>query len=123
METTRQIHGRESENATAEYLKNRGFTILERNYQSPLGEIDIIAKKNEVVHIVEVKSGAAGNAFFRPEQNLHPRQRQRLMRSARLYLARRRYPPDQEWQIDLVTVELRDNQDPIINYYERAITD
>lgn len=123
MRTLRQTRGQEAETATAQYLEARAFTILERNYTSPLGEIDIIAKTGAVVHIVEVKSGASGSAFFRPEQNLHPRQRQRLLRSARMYLARRRYPPDQEWQIDLAVVELAENQEPAIRYYERAITE
>lgn len=97
--------------------------MLERNYTSPLGEIDIIAEKRGVVHIVEVKSGASRNSAFQPEHNLHFSQRQRLLRSARMYLARRHYPLDQEWQIDLAVVEFAGNREPAIRYYERAITD
>jgi putative endonuclease len=123
METVRQAQGKESEQITAGYLKKRGFVIIEQNYESPLGEIDIIAKKKGVVHIVEVKSGASGSPFFRPEYNLHSPQRRRLLRSARMYLLRKHYPPGQEWQIDLITVELRYGQEPVIQHYERAITE
>lgn len=123
MPTPRQIHGQKAEGVIVRYLQARAFTILERNYRSPLGEIDIVAKIKKVVHIVEVKSGTSGSIFFRPEENLHPRQRQRLLRSARMYFARRHYPPDQEWQIDLAVVELREGQEPIVRYYERAVTE
>lgn len=123
MRTLRQARGQKAEEIIIRHLETRGFVILERNYKSPLGEIDIIAKKSGVVHIVEVKSGASGNAAFQPEQNLHFSQRQRLLNSARMYFARRHYPPDQEWQIDLAVVEFAENKNPAIRYYERAITE
>ena len=40
---------------TIQYLEERGFTILETNYTTKLGEIDIIACKGNVIHFVEVK--------------------------------------------------------------------
>jgi len=43
------------------YLKDNGFDIIERNYQKPWGEIDIIVKKQEVIHFVEVKTVTLNN--------------------------------------------------------------
>ena len=122
MKTLRQTHGQLGEEATVTYLKRQGYRILERNHKSPLGEIDIIAQKKGVVHIIEVKSSSREMyAEFRPEQNLRLDQARRLLRSAEAYLVRAHYPLDQEWQIDLATVEFRLGGEPIIQHYERAI--
>jgi putative endonuclease len=47
--------GRKAEAAARVYLEMRGFKILEQNFRRPRCEIDIIAKKDDVVHFVEVK--------------------------------------------------------------------
>ena len=47
--------GRQAEAAAAEYLKNQGYTIIEQNYRTRWCEIDIVAKKAEIVYFVEVK--------------------------------------------------------------------
>ncbi len=44
------------EQLVADYLQQKGFTILERNYYKRFGEIDIIAKKDSVLAFVEVKT-------------------------------------------------------------------
>ncbi|WP_416346565.1 YraN family protein [Campylobacter upsaliensis] len=43
------------ENRACAFLKKHRFEILERNFHSKFGEIDIIAKKDEILHFVEVK--------------------------------------------------------------------
>ncbi len=47
--------GRKAEAAARVYLEMRGFHIVEQNFRRPQCEIDIIAKKDEVIHFVEVK--------------------------------------------------------------------
>ncbi len=47
--------GRKAETAASAYLEMRGFIILERNFRRPKCEIDIIARRADVVHFVEVK--------------------------------------------------------------------
>lgn len=47
--------GRKAEKAAATYLEMRGYQIIERNWRRPRCEIDIIAKKDDVVYFVEVK--------------------------------------------------------------------
>ncbi|MDP3794705.1 MAG: YraN family protein [bacterium] len=127
--TERQTLGAAGEAAAAAYLERQGYAILERNYRSLLGELDIVARRRGVVHVVEVKTRlrkdgnvAAAGQLFRPEENLSAAQRRRLLRSGQAYMARHRFPPDQEWQIDLAAVELRDGAAPVIRYYERAVT-
>jgi putative endonuclease len=47
--------GRKAEAAAGAYLEMRGFKIIERNFRRPNCEIDIIAKKDDVMHFIEVK--------------------------------------------------------------------
>jgi putative endonuclease len=47
--------GRKAERAAANYLEMRGFHILEMNWRRPRCEIDIVARKNNVIYLVEVK--------------------------------------------------------------------
>jgi putative endonuclease len=52
MKTTER--GRRAESAAKTYLEMRGFSIIEQNFRRPRCEIDIVAMKNNVVHLVEV---------------------------------------------------------------------
>jgi len=56
MLNSRQIFGKKSESLAVKYLKKRGYKILEQNYRSQTGEIDIIAKHKGVIVFVEVKA-------------------------------------------------------------------
>ncbi len=49
--------GNLAEDRAVEFLQNNGFKIVERNFYSRFGEIDIVALKDEVLHFIEVKSG------------------------------------------------------------------
>jgi putative endonuclease len=50
--------GREGEKRAEQYLSERGYTVLERNFRSPRGEIDLIAEKEDRIAFVEVKNWA-----------------------------------------------------------------
>jgi putative endonuclease len=63
---THNDHGQAGEEAVANYLQANGFEILDQNWKNRWGEIDIVAKKDGVVHFVEVKyrqSSAQGSGF------------------------------------------------------------
>lgn len=53
------ISGRKAEAAASNYLAMRGYQIIERNWRTARCEVDIIAKKDEVVYLVEVKYRAS----------------------------------------------------------------
>ncbi|HEC1788756.1 TPA: YraN family protein, partial [Campylobacter lari] len=50
------LFGKKGEELACEFLKTQGFEILKRNFYSKFGEIDIIAKKDKILHFIEVKS-------------------------------------------------------------------
>ncbi|MEQ8194027.1 MAG: YraN family protein [Rhodospirillales bacterium] len=66
-------------------LRLRGYRVLARRYRTPLGEIDIIARRGDTLAFVEVK----GRADIRgAADSISPRQRMRIQRAARAYLQR-----------------------------------
>ena len=67
----------------AKYLYDNGFEIIERNFYSRFGEIDIIAYKDEVLHFVEVKSG---EDYEKAIQNITPTKLSRLIKTGDIYL-------------------------------------
>lgn len=75
--------GNAAEERAAAYLQKEGFTLIERNfYAKKMGELDIIASKDGVLHFVEVKSGSG----FDPVYNLTPSKLQKVIKSAQLYM-------------------------------------
>jgi ribonuclease HII len=55
IEGTTRATGNASEDAAAAYLQKLGYVIVERNWKTRMCEIDIVAKKNEILYFVEVK--------------------------------------------------------------------
>jgi putative endonuclease len=71
------------EDKASNFLSSNGFKIIERNYYArKLGEIDIIALKNDVYHFVEVKSGESFEAVY----NITTNKLHKLYRSIEYYL-------------------------------------
>ena len=79
-----KLFGDRSEDLATRFLEQEGFVIVERNYYArKLGEIDIIAQKEDVLHFIEVKSGKAD---FDPVYNLTPAKMRKIINSAHYYL-------------------------------------
>jgi len=113
--------GQIGENIAAQYLQKKGYIILEQNYKKPWGEIDIIVKKGKDIIFVEVKTVSNNN--FLPEEEITLRKKKILIRTAKLYLAEKRYPADQDWQIDVIGIEMKDNNKCLLRHTENAISE
>ena len=75
--------GDAAEEKAAAFLRQNGFTLIERNfYAKKMGELDIIAQKEDVLHFIEVKSGSG----FDPVYNLTPSKLHKVIKSAQLYM-------------------------------------
>jgi putative endonuclease len=116
--TDKQRIGALGEDISVKYLKNKGFSVIGRNYLKKCGEIDIICEKQGILHFAEVKSVSCeiGRSFkpdvsretdvYRPEDNVHPSKLKRLARTIELYLLEKFPKNDQVWQFDVITVKL-----------------
>lgn len=78
--------GEQAEALAAEFLCNQGLTITERNYRCRHGEIDLIARDGNTVVFVEVRSRAS-MAYGGAAASITPAKRDRLLKTARHYLA------------------------------------
>jgi len=81
----RKTLGNRGEKIAVNFLRRRGYQIIERNYRSFLGEIDIVAKEGENIVFVEVKTRSSTD-FGLPEEALSYDKRCRLTRLALNYL-------------------------------------
>lgn len=97
-----------AENLSARYLENRGYKILELNYRKPWGEIDIVASKEGILVFVEVKANRKIISGFEPELRVNSSKIDKVVRTARTYLVEKKYNPEQEWQIDVISVGLEE---------------
>jgi len=121
---TKSETGKLGEDIACEYLVNRGFIIIERNFRKPWGELDIIAKDSKgVLVFVEVKairqthgkqfgnnSAIAELPSILPEENLTAAKLRKLKRTASLYVGFNQEKVDDEkgWRIDLVAITIPD---------------
>jgi len=122
---TKEI-GNLGESLAEEFLKEKGYSILTRNY-SPKWlkrgrkEIDIIAKKKDVLVFVEVKSSEFSKDFF-PEDRVDFEKQKNLIEVAQSYIAEKKIKPETKCQIDVIAVEFKkDSQNPTIRHIENAV--
>lgn len=91
--------GLRAENVAALWLQLKGYKILERRYKTPVGEIDLIIKKGNLVSFVEVKARATKTGAL---ESLTPAMRQRIERAALHYISQ--HGGNCDMRFDLVTV-------------------
>lgn len=81
--------GHRGEDAAADYLKQRGWRMVERNYRTPLGEIDLITERRGILAFVEVKTRTS-DLFGEGYEAVNARKREKLYRLAEYYLMSKR---------------------------------
>ena len=113
-----QSLGRRGEEAAAKHLKRRSYRILARNYNCPLGEIDLVCRDGDTIVFVEVKTRSSilpqdpGDWVRRPQWA-------RIGRAARFFL-RQRAAEHHPWRFDLVMVDWPSRGRPHVEHFEDA---
>ncbi len=77
--------GKKGEQLAVDYLLKCSYTIVERNYRFNKAEVDIIAKKNNVLAIIEVKTRSTTD-FGNPQDFVKPNQINRLVKAVDEYV-------------------------------------
>lgn len=85
MLNSRQIFGKKSESLAVKHLKKKGYKILEQNYRTKMGEIDIIAKHTGVIVFVEVKARQS-DRFGDPKWAVTYKKQRKISMAALQYL-------------------------------------
>lgn len=96
--------GKLGEEAAAAYLRQNGFRILARNWSTRLGEIDIIAKKNQTFVFVEVRT-TRGIRYGDGFQSVNRRKQQKVRRVALQYIQRQQLG-DRPVRFDVISVRI-----------------
>ena len=94
--------GKRGEDAAARYLQAKGYSIIERNFRCPLGEIDIVAKHGGELVFVEVKTRTT-QEVARPADSVTAAKQEHLAKAAEVYLLRK---VKGEWRCRFDVVEV-----------------
>jgi putative endonuclease len=112
--------GNRGEQLALNFLKKKGFRILETNYRCPHGEIDIITRQKDCLVFIEVRT-KTNLAFGSPEESITNAKKRHLESVANHYLQNLAKMP-LSWRIDLIAIELEsDNKLKRIEHIENAI--
>ena len=95
--------GRAGEIMAAEFLKKKGFKILEKNYKTPLGEIDVIADDDGTLVFVEVKTRSS-DEYGQPSEAVNYKKQQKYKRVS-LYYLQRAHKLDAPCRFDVIEIE------------------
>ena len=101
---TRKI-GDEGENRACEYLLSKGFVIIERNWRTKGGEIDIIAFKNDILVFFEVKTLPNGTMDM-IQRELNYQKRQRIIKTSKRFLLNHRQYSNSYVRYDVVVLDM-----------------
>ena len=110
--------GSYGEEIACNYLRKKGFEIIQTNYLKKWGEIDIVSRETvenrDIIHFIEVKTvsyetkehlnKAVSYGTWRPEENVHPEKLKRMYRTIKSWLLEKNI--DLEWQIDVIAVRI-----------------
>lgn len=104
--TQKTQFGNLTEKYALQYLESKGYGIISKNYRQPWGEIDLIAEKEGILVFVEVKANNKEIEGFEPELRVNREKIKKIIRTARTFIAEKRYGPEQGWQIDIIAITL-----------------
>ena len=101
------VIGKHGEAIAKKYLEGKGYAILGQNYRTKRAEIDIIARKHDVLVFIEVRT-KHHEQFGSPEETLNHKKRMKILRNALAYVARARHQGS--YRIDAVCIVLDQQQ-------------
>ncbi len=106
MNNHNQKEGFKAEQKAVDFLKKRDYKVIDRNYHSRFGEIDIIALKSNILHFIEVKSGQ-GEPIYR----VTSKKLSKIKKTIQFYLNQKKL----DFDICIDIIEIKDNE---INFIE-----
>lgn len=108
--------GKKGEQLAVDFLQKKGYKILERNYRYQKAEIDIIARLNDTLCAVEVKTRSTPD-FGNPQDFVKPKQIQQLVKAIDFYVIENDL--DVEVRFDIVAI-IKNKLGSKIEFFENA---
>lgn len=106
------------EESACRFLRKNGYKIIDRNYNTPQGEIDIVARLKSIVLFVEVRTRSS-NEFAEPWESVGYRKQKHLRLAAKMYIQEKAIF-DAEFRFDVISITLSDAVKPEIVWIQNA---
>jgi putative endonuclease len=113
----KQVLGKEGERVAEQYLKDKGYKLIERNYRCALGELDLILLDRRVVVFVEVKT-RSGNGYGTPLEAVEFRKQRKMIQTAQYFLGEKKLH-QRDARFDVVGISWP-GREPVIEHIENA---
>ncbi|MBZ4643608.1 MAG: putative endonuclease [Deferribacteres bacterium] len=93
--------GRKGEDLALEYLEKNGFVIIEKNFRSRFGEIDLIVKDGQTIVFVEVKYRLSEN-YGSPKEAVTNEKIKKIIRTAQYFITKNNF--NSLYRFDVVSI-------------------
>lgn len=111
--------GKTGEDLAAHYLRRKGYYIIEQNYRTKIGEIDIVARHKKTLIFCEVKT-RMGKLYGHPIEAVTVSKQKRIKKLAEMYLARLKdFRKFESIRFDVICI-LAEGRTPKIEHIENA---
>ncbi|MDX9893723.1 MAG: YraN family protein [Patescibacteria group bacterium] len=95
--------GRRGEQLAKVHLQRRGYQIINQNYRTRQGEVDLICLHQGIIHFVEVKTRST-KSYGWPEEAVNAAKLSKISLAAQAYLAE--HNTTRPWQIDVLSISI-----------------
>ncbi len=95
--------GKQAEEMAAKFLENNGYNVIERNFRTRFGEIDIVATEGDTLVFVEVRFRRSKD-FGLPEETINSRKIQKIVNTAYRYISMKN-PHFSDIRFDVIAVD------------------
>lgn len=109
--------GKKAEELAAEYLHKNGYKILVRNFRYQKAELDLVAEKDSLIVVVEVKARST-DVFNLPQEAVNKRKIKLIVSAANYFMEE--YNKNQEVRFDIISVLPDENKNLMIEHITDA---
>ncbi len=110
--------GKKGERLATSYLKKQGYKIIEKNYKTKLGEVDIIADYKGCICFIEARA-SNNQAFCLPEETILKKKQLQISKTALAYIKQHKLE-NKSCRFDVVSIKGVDSPDPEIKLIKNA---
>lgn len=118
--TLRQKIGNDAEDLACSHLLTHGLSLIERNFSTPLGEIDLIMREKDTIVFVEVRSRSKIDAYG-PSQSVNVYKQHRIMKTSLLFLKKKGWLDLYACRFDVIGITYLNGQ-PLVEWIKHAFS-